>query len=246
MKYFSGRLQKEPEIRRALKRLRGLFVSKLTREELRTRPKIVFKVRHFVQCIARRIVATVDGMNLGWNADNIVTAVTMARSLIETVAVAHAVTQDLKFATREADFIKVNHVLDSAMLGSRHPTFAAAAAFEPHRVMKTIARFDREFLSSSTPVVKDHYEFLCEFVHPNGPGLLMLYSDNRYATDDISYELGAERREMIFQELVFPLHLIVVAVAFLEDLLVLLPDLERLSAADSATASKSSRKPRNA
>ena len=96
--------------------------------------------------------------------------------------------------------------------------------------MRTVERFDREFLSSPTPLVKDVYEFLCEFVHPNGVGLMMLQSDGQYATDDISYELSAERREMVYEQLLaFPLSLLVIEVSLLEDLMARLPELIRLA-----------------
>jgi hypothetical protein len=239
MKYFSGRLENHPEIRQALRGLRALFVSKLTQSQLRSQTQISFKVQHFVQCVVRRIVASVDGMNLGWNADNMITAVTMARSLIETVALVHAVSQDIKLASEEENFIKANEVLNSAMLSSRHPVFAQAAALEPTRVTKLVARIDSEFLGSSTPKVKDQYEFLCEFVHPNGPGLLMLYADGRYSTDDISYELSTEQREAIFKALLeSPLGLVVLALPLLHDILARLPELERLSTADPKRTNK--------
>jgi hypothetical protein len=235
MKYFGGRLEKEPDIRAALKRIRGLLFLSPTREQIRNQSQIAFKVQHFVQCIVRRVVATVDGMNLGWNADNMVTAVTMARSLIETVAITHAVVQDVKVAEEEADFIKVDRALTSAMLSSIHPTFAKVAAFAPRRVMKTVERFDREFLSSPTPAVKDAYEFLCEFVHPNGVGLMMLQSEGEYA-DEISYELSPERREMVYGQLLsFPLSLLVIEIYLLEDLLARLPELIRLAQSDHSS-----------
>lgn len=238
MKYFDGRLEGEPKIREALKRLRGMFVPNLTSEQLRSQPQIALKVQYFVQCVVRRIIATVDGMNLGWNANNMVTAITMARSLIETVAVAHAVSQDLKDAEGKGDLVAIERVLDSAMLCSIHPTFANAAAFQPARIMKTVERFDREFLSSPKPIVKDHYEFLCEFVHPNGPGLMGLHFNVREKneTDEVSFEPSAEQREMVYPQLLFPLQLVVVGGVLLEDLLARLPEITRLSLVVSATS----------
>jgi hypothetical protein len=228
-------VSKENQIYAALKRLRRLFSLNPAREQIRSQPQIAFKVQHFVQCVVRRTIATVDGMNLGWNADNMVTAVTMARSLIETVAITHAVVQDVKVAAEEGDFTKVDHALTSAMLSSRHPTFAKVAAIAPASIMKVIKRFDREFLSSQTPVVMDVYDFQCDFVHPNGVGLMMLQSDGQYA-DDISYELSPERREMIYEQMLsFPLSLLVTEVNLLEGLLARLPELVGLAQSDHSS-----------
>ena len=236
MKYFGGRLEGEPDIRAALKGLRRLFSPNPTREQIRSQPQLAFKVQHFVQCIVRRIIATVDGMNLGWNADNMVTAVTMARSLVETVAITYVVVQDIKVAQEEGDFSKIDRALTTAMLSSRHPTFAKVAAVAPSSIMKAIKRFDREFLSSQTPVMMDVYDFQCDFVHPNGVGLMMLQSDGQYATDNISYEISPERREMVYEQMLsFPLSLLVIEVNLLEDLLERLPELLGLAQSDHSS-----------
>ena len=101
-----------------------------------------------------------------------ITAVTMARSLIETVALAHAVSQDIKLASEEENFIKANEVLNSAMLSSRHPVFAQAAALEPTRVTKLVARIDSEFLESSTLKVNGSVRVLMRVRSSEWPGLV--------------------------------------------------------------------------
>jgi hypothetical protein len=82
----------------------------------------------------------------------------------------------------------------------------------------------------------DVYDFQCDFVHPNGVGLMMLQSDGQYATDDISYELSPERREMVYEQMLsFPLSLLVIEVNLLEDLLARLPELIVLAQSDRSS-----------
>jgi hypothetical protein len=66
----------------------------------RATPKMAWKITSTYQCLIRRTIDAADGMRMAWNAGNLLTAITMARSLIETGAIVRNLTDSIKKAGR--------------------------------------------------------------------------------------------------------------------------------------------------
>src|SRR5229473_844523 len=83
--------------------LRSRLLREFTPEQIRSAPKMLWKSAALYQCIYRRVVESTDGLRAAWNAGNLITTVTMARSLIETGAIAQKLTDGVLEATEKKD-----------------------------------------------------------------------------------------------------------------------------------------------
>lgn len=115
----------------------------------------------------------------------------------------------------------------SVLLSSKHETFSKSVNLNLKNILTLIDRFDRRFLDTKKKVSRDVYEFLCEFVHPNGPGLNLLHGD--FSKGEVSLRLTAQRKQMIWERTHFALALLPVVSACLTDLLAHLARSESLS-----------------
>jgi len=137
MNYFSGKLDQQREIRAALIAIRKLFIEQLSGAKLQ---RVVFNATMSVQLLARRSIDLVDGMNLGWRAENMLTFITMGRSLIETAALVYALDEEVTQAILNKDLQKIDAAIVGVLMGSKHELF------NPTNVLTLIDRFDHQFL----------------------------------------------------------------------------------------------------
>jgi len=104
MPFFKGDHGRDDRvITNALVALRKRAVKEITTEQTAAMPKMVWKVTSTFQCFIRRTIEAADGLRMAWNAGNLLTAITMGRSLIETGASARILTDGIKKAVQARD-----------------------------------------------------------------------------------------------------------------------------------------------
>jgi hypothetical protein len=99
--------------------LRASFMSEFSAEHAERVHPLVWKMALTYQCLVRRTVETADGLLLGWDAGNIITAVTMARSLIETASLVFDLTEGLEKAVKQKDLHAIDDLVNRRLLGTR-------------------------------------------------------------------------------------------------------------------------------
>jgi hypothetical protein len=192
----------DEEITEALLRLRKHLISEFSTEYTASVPKMVWKSRSTYQCLIRRTLEGVDGMRAAWNAGNLLTALTMGRSLIETGAVVSRLSDSVKDATVKRDVEALDRVVMNVGFGTRYDLFESEK--EEHKalnILTMINQMDRSLFGDKTPRLRDAYDFLSEFAHPNHLGILGLYSDNFPETFRIEFGKTARKKQEIVDHL---------------------------------------------
>ncbi len=192
---------RDEDIVRSYKDLKALLVKEFTVAEMRAMPKMIWKTRSIVQCVIRRTLESADGLRMAWNANNLVTAITMARSLIETGAVTRYLVDSVLLATEKRDTALLDSVVMSTGFATRMEEFYGDnEEFKAKSILTLIEKMDKSLFKDKAPRLIKAYEFLSEFAHPNHLGILGLYSDTeRLARDQrIVYGVTLKKREAIF------------------------------------------------
>jgi hypothetical protein len=179
MKTVDPLLKYEPRFEEALADLRKSLVKGLSKELLGSTPKVLLKATLAYECLVRRTVDIAEGISFGLNTTNLVVAFTMGRSLIETAAILSYLTDGIETAIESGDLMKVDRLLQQCLFGSRHPTYQGIGFGQALNVLTLIEKLDRSiFGKGKEPQWKEHYEYLSEFAHPNGAGLIYLNAEH--------------------------------------------------------------------
>jgi hypothetical protein len=203
MSFFKGdKVGDDREITEALLRLRKHLISEFSTAYTANVPKMVWKSRSTYQCLIRRTLEAVDGMRSAWNAGNLLTALTMGRSLIESGAVVRRLSDSVKEATAKKDVEALDHVVMNVGFGTRYELFEGEKEeYKAQNILTVIDRMDRSLFGDKTPRLRDAYDFLSEFVHPNHLGILGLYSDDFPKEFRIEFGRTARKKEKILPHL---------------------------------------------
>jgi hypothetical protein len=189
------------EIGNALLSLRKRLIREITTEQTASMPKMVMKITSTYQCLMRRTIEAVDGMRAAWNVGNLLTSITMARSLIETGAIVRHLTDSIKKAAEDRDVTALDKAVmyagfatrDKGLLGK----YEEFKEFKAASVSTMIDRMDKSLFHENTPRFREAYAFLSEFVHPNHLGILGLYSNTFPREYRIEFGNVAEKRKQI-------------------------------------------------
>ena len=190
--FLKGSGRDDKEIVEALLRLRGMQVPEFSKEYTLGVPKMIWKIACTYQCLIRRTVEAADGSRMGWNAGNLLTCLTMARSVMETAGVVRFLTDSIKEAVPKKDTKGIDDAVMNLSFAARHEHFADFdGAVKAKSVLTYIDKMDVSVFGDKEGRIRDAYDFLCEFVHPNHLGLLGLYE--RSYPEEYRIEFGAKR-----------------------------------------------------
>ena len=220
------------EINDAYVALRKRLIPQFTTEQISHTPKTVWKTLSVFQCLIRRTLEAADGMRSAWNQGNLLTATTMARSLIETGATIRHLMDSIKDATRQRDTAALDRSVMELGFAARYEGFAGDDwAHKAEKILTLIDSMDRSLFGDKKPRLRDAYDFLSEFAHPNYLGVLGLYSDN--FPEEYRVEFGKRRKK---KEMILPLLRVTLAMVLLAELAAV--DLEALIPEITAFAPK--------
>ena len=216
----------------ALEYLRGYLVQEVSQDKART-PKVAWKAVVLYQCLVRRVLEAADGTALGWNERNLLTAITMARSLIETTAALHDLSENLKDAVSRESLDDVDAILMSRMFAWRTAPGVAEDIPTSTNVLTLIDRLDRwlKQRGASAALIRRFYEDVSEFAHPNYLGISQIYTDNDYANLSVSFRVTEETRAGLYDEIMRALSLLALAQLAVAQFEELLPEIVRLNLA---------------
>ena len=189
------------EITEAVLGLRKRLISEFTAAYIASVPKIVWKTSSTYQCLIRRTLEAVDGMRAAWNAGNLLTAATMARSLVEIGAIVRQLTDSIKTAAEEKDLDAIDKAVMNVGFGTRikdlYEDEIAKGEYKAQNILTIIDKMDKKMFQDEKPRLRDTYDLLSEFVHPNSFGILGLYSDNFSGEFRIEFGRTARKKETL-------------------------------------------------
>jgi hypothetical protein len=200
--FLKGDSGDDAQITNALQTLRQRLVKEITPVHIAGVPKMLWKTTSLYQCLMRRTIEAADGMRSAWNAGNLLTTITMARSLIEIGAIVDHLTESVKKATESRDVEALDKAVMNVGFGTKFEVFEEQKPeFQALNVLTVIDRMDKRWFRDRKPRFRSTYDFLSEFVHPNHYGILGLYSDDFPKEYRIEFGNVAKKRTMILPTL---------------------------------------------
>jgi hypothetical protein len=144
------------------------------------------------QAFLYRVCALANGVAGEWNCGNIIASVTLSRSLLETIVVADYI-RDEMLRLRDPMNREASDAIDD--LCSRH-LFAtrnqaiidSGSGISPVNILNYVDKFDKKI-----PSVREAYDFLSEYAHPNGTGQFFTYGELDRKTGRVAFHESAPR-----------------------------------------------------
>ena len=163
--------------------IRGSLPKELYAGSFTLKSKIPYKASSFREVLIHRLSDLADVAIELYETNRLIPAFIVTRSIVETTAVTYWLYQkSYEFIEKHNDEA-FNEFLMKGMLGSKDGT----TNYESYNVLTAIDRLDKEF-----PGLRDMYNSLCEFTHPNWSGVMGSYS--RTEKEKYLLHLGKEHR----------------------------------------------------
>jgi hypothetical protein len=224
MAFLKGDSNDDRKVTGAYLALQERLIPEFTKAYAASVPKMVWKTSIMYQCLIRRTLDVVDGLRAAWNAGNILTAITMGRSLIETGAVVWRLSDGAKDATEKKDAKALDWVVMNVGFGTRLDVAGEKKEYwKAKNILTVIDDMDRNIFGDKDPRLRATYDFLSEFVHPNGYGIRGLYSDAFPGEYRVEFGNVSKKREDILPNLRVALSMVWLAEMAASDLEKMLP-----------------------
>lgn len=144
------------------------------------------------QALLYRVCALAIGVANEWNASNIICSVTLARALFETIVVAiHIQDELLRLRERinQDTAGAIDDLCDKHLFATRNQEIVDAGyGHLATNIITYVDKFDKKI-----PSVREAYDFLSEFAHPNGSGHLFTYGEINRETGHVAFHESAPR-----------------------------------------------------
>ena len=147
--------------------------------------KLPYKASSFRELLIHRLSDLADVAIELYESGRLVPAFIITRSVVETTAVAYWLYQKSQEFIEKQDEEAFDEFLMKGMLGSKDGT----TKYESCNVLTAVDRLDKEF-----PGLRDMYNTLCEFTHPNWSGVMGSYS--KIEEEKYLLHLGKEHRQL--------------------------------------------------
>lgn len=140
------------------------------------KPKIVWKIESYLQGQLYRSVALGDGVCDAWDRGNALAAVILARSIVETAAAVWAFKSSLEKAISAKSLDAIDTIVNEYTFHSRWKKWDGDLMVPTPNILTLIDKLDAEFLADrKAKLIRESYDFLSEFAHPNWPGAAGLF-----------------------------------------------------------------------
>lgn len=147
----------------AMKRLGKRRVRKLGRTGKYKISQIALQAAMLQQSLLYRVVMLATATAKNWNQGNVLGSAIAARALLETIALIHRVENELFEFAEKGDFGGLQkHVTDLTFATRDKELIAHDHEIQARNAVTYITHFDK-----AVPGITKHYEFLCEWCHPN-------------------------------------------------------------------------------
>jgi len=182
------------EIATALTALEGRFRDEFSDDDLTGVPEVMWRAGVAYQCLYRRTVESAVGVKLAWKAGNLITVVTMARSLLETGAIAWRLTDHIEKALEKKDAAELYAAIMKISFGNRVNLIEEKEEeYRAVNILTAIEHMNTGILKGKEESFIDIYNCLSEIAHPNHWGILGLYGNHIEAEERI--EFGNKHRK---------------------------------------------------
>jgi hypothetical protein len=172
-----------------LQRLVARRLTEVTATGAAETSKTAWKCAVLQQALLYRATSLASGTADAWNAENIICAVIAARALMETVALADCVVDEIIRNLQAENVVEIDDFVNRQLFATRNEQQVLEGyGFHAKSVIKYISNFDKKIDG-----VSDAYSFLCEFAHPNGSGHFMSFGELDRATGTVRFTDAGQR-----------------------------------------------------
>lgn len=149
--------------------------------------KTAWKCALLQQSLLYRITALASGCAAMGNAGNVVGSILCGRALLETIAIGHHVREELLRLGPAKCADAVDDLANVHLFATRNEeTIASGHGHQARSILTYVDKFDKKITG-----VRDAYDFLSEFAHPNGSGHLFTYGEMNKQTGTVTFHEAA-------------------------------------------------------
>ena len=135
--------------------------------------KTAWKCAVMQQSLLYRITMLASGCADMWNAGNGISAILSARALVETISLSQFVADTLQKYLDEKNIDAIEELLNHQLFSTRdEKRINDGVGYQARSILTFVDKFNKQLDG-----VREAYDFLSEFCHPNGSGLLFTYGE---------------------------------------------------------------------
>lgn len=164
--------------------IRSCLPKELHARSFTLKSKLPYKAGSFREVLIHRVSDLADVAIDLYESGRLVPAFVMTRAVVETTAVVYWLHKKSRDLIEKQDEKAFDEFLMKGMLGSKDKT----TRYESYNVLTAVDHLDNEF-----PGLRDMYNTLCEFTHPNWSGVMGSYSS--VESEKYLLHLGKEHRQ---------------------------------------------------
>ena len=108
-----------------------------------------------------------------WNSGNIVCSMLAARALLETIVLCSFIRDEVEKFTAANDIEAIEKLANEQLFSTKDEgVIAGGFGHKAKSILTYVDRFEKKI-----PGIREHYEFISEWCHPNGSGHLFTYGE---------------------------------------------------------------------
>jgi hypothetical protein len=155
--------------------------------------KTAWKCALLQQSLLFRITMLAIGCADAWNSGNLVSSVLSARALLETIALCEETIIQLKASADTGDVDAIDDLASRQLFSTRNDELIAdQTGYRATNVLTFIDKLDKKLSG-----VRESYDFLSEWCHPNASGHLLTYGEINKQTGTVRFSEASDRAKGI-------------------------------------------------
>jgi hypothetical protein len=172
-----------------LERLIGRRKNAITVQGFFVHSKTAWKCAVLQQSLLYRVTMLAAGAANMWNLSNVVCSVLCARALLETIAVADHVGSELRRLTEVGNLDGIDELANRLLFATRDQQIIEQRF--GHQAVNVLTYIDR--MSKKLPDLRNAYDFVSEWCHPNGSGHLFTYGEINKSIGEVKFSERSPR-----------------------------------------------------
>ena len=136
-----------------------------------TESKTAWKCAILQQALLYRVTMLARGCAVAWNGGNIVCSMLAARALLETIVLCSFIRDEAAEFAAVGDIEAIEKLANEQLFSTKDEgVIAGGFGHKAKSILTYVDKFDKKI-----PGIREHYEFISEWCHPNGSGHLFTY-----------------------------------------------------------------------
>jgi hypothetical protein len=145
--------------------------------------KTAWKCGILGQVLLYRVTMLAIGCADAWKSGNVVCSVLAARALLETIAVCKFIKERLQSSSETKNVDEIEELANAQLFSTRNEEIVSEGfGFQARNILTYIDKLDKQVSG-----VRESYDFLSEWCHPNGSGHLFTYGEINKQTGTVKF-----------------------------------------------------------